>query len=62
MANAVVATPISFAGGIITAAEGAEVFNALGVKVAEGTEISTENLAGGVYIVRAGKASLKIVK
>lgn len=62
VANAVVATPISFAGGIITAAEGAEVFNALGVKVAEGTEISTENLAGGVYIVRAGKASLKIVK
>lgn len=60
--NAVVATPVSFSAGVITAAEGAEVFNALGVKVAEGTEISTENLAGGVYIVRAGKASLKIVK
>lgn len=60
--SAVLSPAIEYKGGIISAAEGAEVFNALGVKVAEGTEISTEGLAAGVYIVRAGNQTLKIIR
>ena len=53
---------IRYAGGVVSAPAGAEIFNALGAKVAEGTEISTESLAAGVYIVRSGKQALKIVR
>lgn len=60
--SAVVNSAIEYRGGVISAAEGAEVFNALGAKVAEGTEISTEGLAAGVYIVRSGKQTLKIIR
>lgn len=60
--SAVLSPAIEYKGGIISAAEGAEVFNALGAKVAEGTEISTEGLAAGVYIVRAGNQTLKIIR
>lgn len=60
--NAVLSPAIEYRAGIISAAEGAEVFNALGAKVAEGTEISTEGLAAGVYIVRAGNQTLKIIR
>lgn len=58
----VVNSAIQYRSGIISAAEGAEVFNALGAKVAEGTEISTEGLAAGVYIVRTGNQTLKIIR
>lgn len=60
--SAVLSSAIEYKAGIISAAEGAEVFNALGAKVAEGTEISTEGLAAGVYIVRAGNQTLKIIR
>lgn len=60
--SAVLSPAIEYKGGIISAAEGAEVFNALGAKVAEGAEISTAGLAAGVYIVRSGKQTLKIIR
>lgn len=60
--SAVLSPAIEYKGGIISASEGAEVFNALGAKVAEGTEISTEGFAAGVYIVRAGNQTLKIIR
>ena len=52
----------SFTGGVVRAAAGAAIYTVAGVKVAEGTEISTEPLAAGVYVVRAGSEIIKIVK
>ena len=48
--------------GVIRSAVPAVVYTAAGVKVAEGTEIAADALAGGVYIVRAGAEILKIVR
>ncbi len=39
-----------------------EIFTAYGVKVAEGYTIDASQLAGGVYIARAGKQTLKVIK
>lgn len=56
------ADAISFEAGVITAANAATVYSATGAVVAQGTEINTNGWAAGVYIVRAGAATLKIAK
>lgn len=56
------AATLSYDGTTIKSAEAAEVFNALGTKVAAGTEINTTGWAAGIYVVRAGKSTLKIAK
>ncbi|MBD5232687.1 MAG: hypothetical protein HDS65_00755 [Bacteroidales bacterium] len=55
-------TAITYTGGVIRATEAAEVYTTAGVCVARGTEIDATALAGGVYIVRAGKNSLRIIR
>ena len=52
----------TFEGGVITAYTGAAVYTVAGVKVAEGTTVDTNALAAGVYVVRTGKKTFKIVK
>lgn len=54
---------LSFADGMISASgEEVAVYNLAGVKVASGAEVSTSLLARGVYIVRAGAATIKFAK
>lgn len=53
---------LTYRDGVIRSAVPAVVYTAAGVKVAEGTEIAADALAGGVYIVRAGAETLKIVR
>ena len=55
-------TAISYVGGVIRAEEVAEVFNINGICVARGNEIDATALAHGVYIVRAGAQSLRIIR
>lgn len=57
-----VATPITYAGGVINASSVAKVYTPAGAMVAEGTTIDMNAMAGGVYIVRTSDAFLKIVK
>ena len=52
---------LTYRDGVIRSAVPAVVYTAAGVKVAEGTEIAADALPGGVYIVRAGAETLKIV-
>ncbi len=62
VASQIAAAEIDYAGGIITAEQGAAVYSATGAKVAEGTTIDTTGWGHGVYIVRSGAATLKISK
>ncbi len=55
-------TPITYSAGIIRATEEAEVYTTAGICIARGTEIDANTLAGGVYIVRAGKNTLRIIR
>ncbi len=55
-------TAISYISGIIRAEQEAEVYNINGICVARGTEIDATALAHGVYIVRAGAQTLRIIR
>lgn len=56
------ADAITFEAGVISAANAVTVYSTTGAVVAQGTEINTNGWAAGVYIVRAGAATLKIAK
>ena len=56
-------TDISYSGGVVIAADGAEVavYDMAGKRLAQGRgSLSTDNLQPGVYIVKAAAAALKI--
>ena len=57
------ATSITYSGNTVSAGgELVELYNIAGVKLAEDYTIDMGQFANGVYIVRSGKETLKIIR